>query len=577
MCNNPTTEDPTKEHAAERWLIGELKTVRQPLLISIIAAMLATVATVLQARVLATACHRAVIDGAAVAAIMPLALYLLLFALLRSVLTFYAERQASAAAALLKKEVRSRLYRHLHAVQSRGRVADSSALVEAVTQGVDYLEPYVARFIPHLAVAALFPLLCILLLFPLDWRSSAVLLFSAPFIPLFMILIGKGAQNINCQQWRSLAVMSGHLLDLIRGLPDLKICSAARREAAAVARISEGYRQSTMAVLRVAFLSAFTLEFFTTVGTAVVAVIIGFRLLSGSLSLVDGLFVLLVAPEFYLPFRTLGLSYHARMQGVAAAEKLAPLLAADVFSKPLPELVAVPEKVLAIAFEGVTFRHGSDRGGGVTGIDLLLPAGTVTALVGESGAGKSTLAGLLLALASPQEGRITVNGIDIALFSPQKWHQRLAWIPQKPFFFCGSVRENLAIGLDLCSDAAIYAALDAAVALSFVTQLSGGLDYQLGDNGAGLSGGELRRLAITRVLLREADLVILDEPTAGLDRENEQLVMAALTQVAKERTLLLISHRENTVSWADRVVRLVDGRIEQPVSTARNAARWRAE
>lgn len=561
MDNNPKKD----EHTAEHWLFGELILVRLPLLVSISAALLATVVTVLQARILATACHRVVIDGAAVAAIMPLALYLLLFALFRSLLTYLGERQSSRAAAVLKKEVRSRLYRRIHALQAGGRVADSGALIEAVTQGVDSLEPYVARFIPHLAIAALFPPLCILLLFPIDWRSGAVLLFSAPFIPLFMILIGKGAQRLNRQQWSRLAVMSGHLLDLIRGLPDLKICSAAKREATAVARVSEEYRHSTMAVLRVAFLSAFTLEFFTTVGTAVVAVIIGFRLLSGSLALVDGLFILLVAPEFYLPFRTLGLSYHSRMQGVAAAEQLAPLLAAVPASASLSALSAVPDGTLTITFSGVTFHHGGDRGG-VTAVDLLLPAGTVTALVGASGAGKSTLAGLLLALASPQAGLICANGIDIGKFASAEWHRRLAWIPQKPFFFCGTVRENLRIGLADCSDTDIHVALEAAAALSFVQQLPGALDYQLGDSGAGLSGGELRRLAITRVLLRRADLVILDEPTAGLDRENEQLVMAALVKLAKGRTLLLISHREETVRWADRVVRLVDGRIEQPVT-----------
>jgi ATP-binding cassette subfamily C protein CydD len=562
-------DDTTKTAAsgAERWLVGELPLVRRPLLLAVIAALLATVAAVAQARVLATACHRVVIEGAALAAIKPLALYLLLWALLRALLTYFSERQAAGAAALLKRSVRSRLYRSVHAVQAQGKAVDSGALLEAVTQGVDSLEAYVARFIPHLAVAALFPPLCMLLLFPLDWRSGIVLLFSAPFIPLFMILIGKGAQSLNRRQWRRLAVMSGHLLDLIRGLPDLKICSAAGREAAAVARVSEEYRASTMAVLRLAFLSAFTLEFFSTVGTALVAVIIGFRLLGGSLTLVDGLFVLLVAPEFYLPFRTLGLSYHARMQGVAAAEQLAPLLSGDRSPLPLAEPLPVPSGALTIAFEQVTFRHASGRGG-VTGVDLLLPAGTVTALVGESGAGKSTLAGLMLALAPPAEGRIMVNGIDLGRLAPAEWHKRLAWIPQKPFFFCGSVRENLVIGLESCSDAAIHAALDAAAALPFVQRLAGGLDYRLGDSGAGLSGGELRRLAITRVLLRRADLVILDEPTAGLDRENEQLVMAALARLAEGRTLLLISHREATVSWADRVVRLVDGRIEQPAAAA---------
>jgi len=571
MGNRPETE----EHAAEQWLVNELKPLRQPLLLALVAALLAAAAAIAQARVLAIACHRAVIDGMVVAALKPLALYLLLLALLRAVLVFLGERQSAAAAAALKRGVRNRLYRRIHTLQARGIAADSGAMVEAVTHGIDSLEPYVARFIPHLAIAALFPPFCMLLLFPLDWRSGAVLLFSAPFIPLFMILIGKGAQSLNRQQWSRLAAMSGHLLDLIRGLPDLKICSAAQREAAAVARISEEYRHSTMAVLRVAFLSAFTLEFFSTVGTAVVAVIIGFRLLGGTLTLVDGLFVLLVAPEFYLPFRTLGLSYHARMQGIAAAEKLAPLLTGDDLSQPRCGVVAVPDGAFTIAFEGVTFRHGGDRGG-VTAVDLLLPAGTVTALVGASGAGKTTLAGLLLALAPLDEGRITVNGSDIARFAPAEWHRRIAWIPQKPFFFCGTVRENLAIGLPACSDAAMLAAFDKAAAASWVRQLPGGLDYRLGDSGAGLSGGELRRLAVARVMLRNADLVILDEPTAGLDRDNEQLVMAAVTQLAEGRTLLLISHREETVSWANRVVRLTDGRVEQPAAAVADSAGGRA-
>jgi ATP-binding cassette subfamily C protein CydD len=570
-----TTPEPAEPNA-ERWLFGSLTSVRRPLLVAVSAALLATVAAVFQARVLAVACHRLVIEGAAVAAIMPLASYLLLLALLRSILAYIGERQSSRAAAILKKEIRSTLYRRIQARPAASGPADSGALLEAVTQGVDALEPYVARFIPHLAVAALFPPLCILLLLPFDWRSGVVLLFSAPFIPLFMILIGKGAQRLNRREWSRLATMSGHLLDLLRGLPDLKICGAAQREAAAVARVSAEYRHSTMAVLRLAFLSAFTLEFFTTVGTAVVAVIIGFRLLSGSLTLADGLFVLLVAPEFYLPFRTLGLSYHARMQGVAAAEKLAPLLAsASATTAPLAPS-AVPGGGLTMAFAGVTFRHGGDRGG-VKAVDLLLPAGTVTALVGPSGSGKSTLAGLLLALAPPDEGRITANGIDIQQFAREEWHKRLAWIPQKPFFFCGTVRDNLAIGLRDCSDAAILAALEAAAALSFVQGLPGGLDYRLGEGGAGLSGGELRRLAITRVLLRRAELVILDEPTAGLDRENEQQVMAALTRLAEGRTLLLISHREETVKWSDRVVRLLDGCIEPPGDAVAAAAEGRGE
>jgi ATP-binding cassette subfamily C protein CydD len=345
-------------------------------------------------------------------------------------------------------------------------------------------------------------------------------------------------------------------------LPDLKICNAAKREAATVASVTESYRHATMAVLRVAFLSAFTLEFFATVGTALVAVMIGFRLLGGSLTLVDGLFVLLVAPEFYLPFRTLGLSYHARMQGVAAAEKLAPLLVPEQPQEKGDRETTVPDGALSLEFEEVTFRHGDGRGG-VSGINLQLQSGTVTALVGASGAGKSTLARLLLALEPLDTGIITANGIDIRRFDLKSWHRKLAWLPQKPFFFCGTVRDNLGIGLESCSDDKIYEILDSSGAFAFVRQLPGTLDYRLGEAGAGLSGGELRRLAIARILLRQPRLVILDEPTAGLDSENERLAMAAITRLASGRTLLLISHRDETVTWADRTVRLIGGRIDR--------------
>jgi len=315
-------------------------------------------------------------------------------------------------------------------------------------------------------------------------------------------------------------------------------------------------------VLRLAFLSAFALEFFTTVGTAVVAVVIGFRLLGGHLDLVDGLFVLLLAPEFYLPLRTLGLSYHARMQGVAAAERIAPLLATTTAGERRSGTAPVPSGPLSIRFEGVSLRHAGGRGG-VSTINLELPAGTTTALVGESGAGKSTLAGLLLGLTVPTEGRLTVNGTDLSRLQPEDWRARLAWVPQRPFFFHGTIRENLTLGLPAATATDISAALEAASALAFVERLPAGIETLLGDRGAGLSGGELRRLALARVFLRSADLVVLDEPTAGLDPENERLVGESLQRLAQGRTVLLISHREETVSRADRTVLISGGRLVQ--------------
>lgn len=551
-----------EDRSSERWLIREAAALKQPLLRSIVLSFFAGLLVVAQARVLAWACHLIVIEKSALSSLVPLALFVLLFALARAFFFYFSEKYAAASAAELKQRIRSRLYRRLLAAGSTGRVGDSAATVEAVTLGVDSLESYFNRFLPHVALAATLPPVMLFFVVPVEWRASLVLLFSAPFIPLLMILVGKGTQSLNRDQWVRLARLSGHLTDLVRGLPDLKICSAVRREAETVARVSEEYRHSTMAVLRVAFLSAFTLEFFSTVGTAVVAVIIGFRLLSGNLQLVDGLFILLLTPEFYLPLRTLGLSYHARMQGLAAAERLLPLLGDDSLPAAVRDYVTLPPGRVSIDYEGVTFRYSSGRGG-ICSVDLHLAAGEITALVGASGAGKSTLAGLLLALSHPQEGRIKINDVDLNLIDPKLWQRRIALVPQVPFFFAGTVRENLAIGLSACPDDAIIDALSAAAASEFVAKLPDGLNYFMGDCGAGFSGGELRRLALARVFLRAPDLIILDEPTAGLDCLNEQLVCAAIRALAEERTVLLISHRQDTVSWADRVVRISDGRIEQ--------------
>lgn len=550
----------------EKWLMATTRGVKRDLIWSVGWAFGAGLLILLQARFLALACHRLVMEKSPFTVILPLLGLVAGLALLRGLLIFLAERRAAAVAAVVKKEVRSQLYRRLQLLGPAGRAGEETGpLVEAVTAGVEGLEPYVSRFLPHLLLAALLPPMALLIVLPVEWRAGLVLLFSAPFIPIFMILIGQGSERLNRQQWGKLGRMAGHLLDMIQGLPDLRICSAAKREAETVAKVANDYRQSTMVVLRVAFLSAFTLEFFATVGTAIVAVIVGFRLLYGHLSLFDGLFVLLLAPEFYLPLRTLGLSYHARMQGLAAAGKIAPLLAIALpeEGKAMLPIAAGPP---ALRFEQVTFRYGGERGG-VSGISLDLPAGSLTALVGESGSGKTTLARLLLGLAKPEEGRILVNGVDLSDCGGAPWRARIAWVPQHPFIFSASVRANLILGCPAASDGEIRTALEAAAAWDFVQSLSAGLDTILGDRGAGLSGGELRRLALARAFLRQADLIVLDEPTAGLDVKNEELVSTALQRLALNRTVLVISHRETTVRSAQRVAVMAGGRILQVVAT----------
>lgn len=549
--------------AAESWLTGEAASVKSNLFRAVGWSLFSGLLIIIQARFLAHACHSIVIENAGIEAIITPAVSIALLAMLRGLITFLAESSSAGAGAIFKQKIRTVLYRRIVSTAPAGRVNENtSSMLETVTSGVDALEPYVTRFLPNLALAALFPPLVLIFIIPAEWRAGMMLLFSAPFIPLFMVLINRGSENLNRRQWSRLAHLSDHLFDLIQGLPDLKICSAAKREAESISRVSEEYRHSLMGVLRVAFLSALTLEFFTTVGTAVVAVTIGFRLLGGNLSFKDGLFVLLLAPEFYLPLRSLGLSYHSRMQGVAAAERIVPLLAGNFDLTTAKEGIPIPEGPITIEFSGVSFHHSDDRGS-IDNIDLTLTPGSVTLLTGESGAGKTTLATLLLGLNCLQEGTITSNGIDLSVIDRNVWLKKITWVPQNPFFFKATVRENLLLGLQEVSDAQIRIALDMASADAFVDNLPSGLDTQLGDRGAGLSGGELRRLAMARAFLRNTPLVILDEPTAGLDSENEDLIAQSLKRLSFGRTVLIISHRGRLSELAGRVVLMDNGRIVQ--------------
>lgn len=518
---------------------------------------------VLQAWLLANACQHLIMEHAALTRIAPLLWTVAALALLRAGLHLLADRQAAQAGATLKQSLRTRLVETLQKSGSTQlRSAGTGAVVEAAMTGIEDLEPYVTRFLPQLAVTALLPALILLVVLPTEWRTGLVLVFSSPFIPLLMVLIGRGAERRNSRQWRQLARMAGHFLDLVQGLPDLRIFAAAKREAAVVARVAEEYRQSTMTVVRLAFLSALTLEFFSTVGTAVAAVLIGFQLLFGSLSLLNGLFILLLVPEFYLPFRTLGLAYHARMKGIAAAERLAPLLAAAPATSPdTPIILPAATTAPAIRFAGISCRQESGRGS-LSGITLDLPAGSFTALAGASGSGKSTLARLLAGLLQPESGSITVDGVDLCRIDTKSWHARIAWVSQQPFFFKGTIRDNLLLAASAADEHALGTALEGAGATPFLRQLPEGLDTPLGDRGAGLSGGELRRLAVARALLRNATLVILDEPTAGLDRESELLVVQAIRRLAAGRTVLAISHREAIIAAAGRVALLHEGRLE---------------
>jgi ATP-binding cassette subfamily C protein CydD len=485
---------------------------------------------------------------------------LLLLLVLRAALVWLAEQSAFRAAVAVKLHLRDRLFTRLLQLGPTYLQGERSGkIVNTLIEGIEALEAYYARYLPAMSLMVLLPLSILVFVFPLDWVSGLILLGTAPLIPLFMILIGKGAARLNQRQWQRMARLSAHFLDVIQGLTTLKLFNLSRREADTVARISDEYRRDTMSVLRLAFLSSLTLEFFATISIAVVAVLIGFRLLWGEMDFQQGFFILLLAPEFYFPLRNMGVHYHARMAAVAAAEQMA-----EIFDEPVMtsagnrtfSLEAPPE----IQFRDIHFQYQDERVG-LSGLNLTIPTGETLAIVGPTGSGKTTLIRLLLGFMQPQHGEILIDGQRLDNLDLECWRQQLAWVPQQPRLFHGSLRENLTMGQVKASEAQISAVLKQARVEEFMHRFPEGLDTVVNETGRGLSGGQIQRIALARAFLRDASVVIMDEATANLDRENERLVVESMQALATRRTYIMIAHRLETVQWADRIIVLSDGKV----------------
>ncbi|WPL17155.1 ATP-binding/permease protein CydD [Thiorhodovibrio winogradskyi] len=527
-----------------------------------------------QAWVLAYVVNAFVFGGAGRADLAPWMLPLLGLFALRALLNWGAEQTAFRAAAGVKRSLRDRVYRHIQAAGPSWMAGQrSGALAEDLTKGIEALEAYFARYLPAMTVTMLLPVAILVVVAPIDWLSSLIMALVAPLIPLFMILIGTRVEAINQHQWKALARMGAHFLDVIQGLTTLKLFNASRREAKIIAEISEDYRRRTMEVLRVAFLSSAVLEFFATVGIAIIAVFIGFRLYQLELPLPDlmappeigflsGFFILLLAPEFFLPLRNLGTHYHGRLEAIAAAERIADILATPLPERPAPGRRLPASSPLAVAFQEVHFAYEEGRPA-LQGASFRLNPGERVALVGPSGAGKTTIASLLLGFSMPDAGCILIDGEDLATLDLDDWRQRLAWLPQRPRLFQGSLLENIRLGRPEASLEEVQEAARRARAAEFIDQLPAGYDTQIGEQGIGLSGGQIQRIALARAFVRDARLVILDEATASLDPANEALVQAGIDELARDRALLIIAHRLITVRHADRILVIVDGRIAE--------------
>ena len=547
----------------ERWLRAGARPGRGALVLAIAAGALSGLALIPQAWLLARIVNATMQQHARPASFEPCFWGLLGLFTLRAGLGILGERAAFAAGTRATTALRATLQAKLVALGPNFIAGQrSGALTSLLLDGPERLEPFNRAYLPQAAIAVCVPAAMLIAVFPADWVSGVIMLLSAPLIPLFMVLVGKGAAALNCRQWHRLALLSAHLFDVIAGLPTLKLFTLSRLQARIVAQMSEDYRQSVMAVLRVAFLSALVLEFFASLSIAMIAVYIGFRLYYGEMVFLPGFFVLLLAPEFYRPLREMGSQYHVRMEAIAAAEGLVAFLETPESAQRTGSLALPCHPFRRFALEGVSFAYRPGQNV-LREIDLSVARGERVALIGPSGGGKTSIARLLLGLEVPERGRVTLDGVDLSLFDRAAWHRRVAWLPQSPTIFHGSIADNLRLAAPNASLGALRQVAELAGAAGFIERLPQGYDTIIGEHGQGLSGGQIRRLGLARAALKTADLVILDEADASLDKNAAAQVEEAMQVLVRDRAVLFIAHRLESVACADRIVVIEDGRIRE--------------
>jgi ATP-binding cassette, subfamily C, bacterial CydCD len=565
-----TTDAGTPRGGVGPGLVRMARPARRAIAVAVIVGASVATLVVAQAWILADVLagavdhHRAVADLA-----VPLAVLLGVVAA-RAALAWVGERVAQGAAT----SATSRLRMDLADAIASGRLGRDDPgglgnLVVLATSGIDGLQSYFGRYLPQLVLAVIVPLTVVGVVAGADWVSAVILAVTVPLVPLFMSLVGASTASRTRRQMRSLQRLAGHFLDVVEGLATLKAFGRSLVQVRAVREMTDRYRIATMATLRVAFLSSLILELLATVSVALVAVAVGLRLLDGHLDLRTALFVLVLAPEAYLPLRQLGASFHDSAEGMRAAEDL--LAAAPEPVRP-PRTAAVPDITRSrLEVAGLTVTYPGRRVAALQPVRFSVEPGEVVALAGPSGSGKSTILHAVLGIVAPTGGDVRVGGTSVADIDPAAWRSAIAWVPQRPHLFARSVADNVRLARPDATDREVDDAIEVVGMGEVVAALPNGIGTLLGDRGAGLSAGERQRLALARAVVRDAALVVLDEPTANLDGQTEDEVLGALARLMAGRTVLMAAHRPTLLSLADRVVPL--GPIDSTVPAHEHGAR----
>ena len=533
--------------------------------LSVLTGLAASLLVITQAWYLSQVINGLFLEDSTLPEVLPILQIILIVIFFRAGFTFINGWFSGSLAEKVKLELRSSL---LSKVDRLGpiwlRRQKTGEVATTLLQGVDAIESYFSQFLPQVILAVVLPIIILIVVFPLDLLTGIVFLVTAPLIPLFMILIGRMAEAVTKRQWQRLTQMGDFLLDSIRGLKTLLLLGRSRQRLDEIKKVSEDYRISTLNVLKVTFLSAFTLEMIATIATAVVAVEIGLRLLYGQLDFQKAFFILLLAPEFYLPMRNLSMRYHAAMAGVSAAGSIYKILDTSEF---------VPEKVLTlhkescvltgkeIGFRNVSYRYEDSSLDALNDFNFTFHPGRHYAIVGENGAGKSTLLNLALQFLQPSSGCIELDGLDVRGWDPNVWRSSISWVGQKPSVFNASLLENVRLFDAAYSEKQVWLALDQAKLGDLCDSLPNGLATDLHEMGERFSSGERQRLAIARAFLKNGSLLLMDEPSSHLDAQLNKDFLESLNSLIQNRTAIVIAHHIPLMKLADEILFVRNGKL----------------
>lgn len=559
----------SRQKYLQKWLWSQQKPIRRLLNLNIVLASVSSVILVINTYFLANLLHHLIMLNTARHELLPSFIGLVIGFALRAIILWVREQIGFKCGRILRNILRQKILDKIHQVGPatiNNKPAGSWATI--MLEQVENLHNYYARYLPQQALSAIVPVVILIAIFPLNWAAGLVLMLTAPLIPIFMILVGIAAADSSQKNMATLAKLSGQFLDRLRGLETLRLFNRTEEQTQHIEKNTEDFRETTMDVLKMAFLSSAVLEFFTSISIALMAVYFGFSYLGelnfgtydAPLTLFVGFFCLILAPEFYQPLRDLGTYYHDRAAGIGAADVIVDFLEANhTTAQSTAQQNPHIESAVEICAENLVIL--SPQGKPLTqALNFSLPAGSHTAIVGQSGAGKTSLFNAILGFLAYQ-GSLKINGIELKEMNITQWRKHIAWVGQNPLLLQGSIKENLLLGDIEATDAQIDQALCLAQAKEFTDKL--GLNSEIKDGGLGVSVGQAQRLAIARALLRQGHLLLLDEPTASLDAQSENLVLQALQHMSQQQTTLMITHRIEDLKQCDTILVMQQGEIVQ--------------